>query len=54
VGGAIGVALLGTLAEAGGMHVALGLAAGVFLAGQLVALLVVGRRRRAASGALVY
>jgi MFS transporter, DHA2 family, methylenomycin A resistance protein len=51
VGGAIGVALLGTLA-AGGMHIALGLAAGVFLAGQLVALLVVGRR--AASRALVY
>jgi DHA2 family methylenomycin A resistance protein-like MFS transporter len=43
VGGAIGVALLGTLVAAGAMHAGLALAAGVFLAGQLVALLAIGR-----------
>jgi MFS transporter, DHA2 family, methylenomycin A resistance protein len=40
VGGAIGVALLGTLVGAGGMHAALALAGGVFLAGLIVALLI--------------
>jgi hypothetical protein len=44
VGGAIGVALLGTLVAGGGMHLALGLAAAVFLAGQLVALLALRSR----------
>jgi MFS transporter, DHA2 family, methylenomycin A resistance protein len=53
VGGAIGVALLGTLVSAGsfvsGLHVALAVAGGVFAAGLLVALFLVEPQPRTAA-----